>query len=230
MAKDPAFLFYSNDFLSGTFTMSNEQVGKYIRLLCLQHQKGKLTKNDMLNICKTYDEDIFSKFKVDKDNNYYNLRLKEEFERRKAYSESRRKNRKKPKVSKTYDKHMETETEAKTKERNFKKPTKKQVESYFKEIGFNHSPNSFIDFYESKGWMIGKNKMKDWKAAARHWKSREPKEYGKSDKAFTELEKAMNQIETMKNSYPEMSITEIVSGMHIKESTRKELIKVYKGI
>ena len=42
MAKDPAFLFYSNDFLTGTYTMTDEQVGKYIRLLCLQHQKGEL--------------------------------------------------------------------------------------------------------------------------------------------------------------------------------------------
>lgn len=50
MAKDPAFLFYSNDFLSGTFLLSDEQVGKYIRLLCIQHQKGILTKKDMLNI------------------------------------------------------------------------------------------------------------------------------------------------------------------------------------
>ena len=62
MAKDPAVLFYTSDFLTGTLTMSDEQVGKYIRLLCLQHQKGKLSKKDMLNICKSYDEDVFSKF------------------------------------------------------------------------------------------------------------------------------------------------------------------------
>ena len=46
MSKDPAVLFYTSDFLSGTFTMTNEQVGKYIRLLCLQHQKGRLTEKD----------------------------------------------------------------------------------------------------------------------------------------------------------------------------------------
>jgi len=44
MAKDPAFLFYSSDFLSGTFTLSNEHKGMYITLLCLQHQKGRLKK------------------------------------------------------------------------------------------------------------------------------------------------------------------------------------------
>ena len=116
MSKDPAFLFYSNDFLSGTFLMNNEQVGKYIRLLCLQHQKGNLSKKDMINICKTYDEDIFNKFTIDKDGNYFNIRLNEEFEKRRAYSESRsinRKGKKKKKTSKTYVKHMEDENENK---------------------------------------------------------------------------------------------------------------------
>lgn len=107
MAKDPAFLFYSNDFLSGTFTMTDEQVGKYIRLLCLQHQKETLTKKDMMNICKTYDRDIFEKFVLE-NGVYYNVKLREVAEKRKAYSESRRKNRQN---EKTYDKHMEIEDE-----------------------------------------------------------------------------------------------------------------------
>lgn len=126
--KDPAFLFYSNDFLSGTFLMSDEQVGQYIKLLCLQHQKGHLKEKDMLNICKTYDEDIFSKFIKDEEGNYYNKRLEEEIIRRKNYSESRRNNRNKAKEKKdnqeektyeedmnnicnSYEQHMETETE-----------------------------------------------------------------------------------------------------------------------
>ena len=36
-------------------------------------------------------------------------------------------------------------------------------------------PEKFIDFYESKGWMVGKNKMKDWKAAVRTWERSESK-------------------------------------------------------
>lgn len=110
MAKDPAFLFYSNDFLSGTFTMTDEQVGKYIRLLCIQHQKGQLLQKDMLNICKTYDEDVYSKFK-EENGVYYNVRLREESEKRKAYSESRRKNKLSVKSEKTYVEHMENENE-----------------------------------------------------------------------------------------------------------------------
>ena len=62
MSKDPAVLFYTSDFLTGTMTMTNDQVGMYIRLLCLQHQKNFLSEKDMLSICKSYDEDVFSKF------------------------------------------------------------------------------------------------------------------------------------------------------------------------
>ena len=119
MAKDPAVLFYTSDFLSGTFTMNNEQVGKYIRLLCLQHQNGRLTDKDMLNICGSYDIDVYSKFVKDGEF-YYNEKMKNESERRKKYTESRSKNRnshteqpnKQPvKNEKSYVKHMETGTE-----------------------------------------------------------------------------------------------------------------------
>ena len=46
---------------------------------------------------------------------------------------------------------------------------------YCVERGNKVDPQSFIDFYESKGWMIGKNHMKDWKAAVRTWERSETK-------------------------------------------------------
>jgi hypothetical protein len=113
--KDPAFLFYSSDFLTGTMFMCNEQVGKYIRLLCCQHQKGHLTEKDMLKICETYDENIFDKFIKDENGFFYNLRLENETIKRKNYSESRRNNRKGKKdmnnICESYVKHMENENE-----------------------------------------------------------------------------------------------------------------------
>lgn len=104
--KDPAFLFYSSDFLSGTMLMTDEEVGQYIKLLCLQHQKGHLKEKDILNICKSYNEDIFSKFTKDEEGNYYNERLEYESNKRKAYSESRRNNRKKKEENKTHEEDM----------------------------------------------------------------------------------------------------------------------------
>ena len=73
--KDPAFLFYSSDFLSGTMLMTDEEIGQYIKLICLQHQKGHLKEKDILNICKTHNEEIFSKFKIDEEGNYYDSGL-----------------------------------------------------------------------------------------------------------------------------------------------------------
>lgn len=119
MSKDPAFLFYSSDFLTGTMFLSDEQTGRFIKLLCVQHQKGRLSEKHMLNICKTYDKDIFEMFEKDSDGLFYNERLEQEHNRRKSYSESRRSNRTKKKkdiinISKTYDNHMETETVTET--------------------------------------------------------------------------------------------------------------------
>ena len=149
MAKDPAVLFYTSDFLSGTFTMTNEQVGKYIKLLCLQHQKGPLTERDMLSVCQSYDEDIYAKFEY-LDNHYVNIRMQTESIRRKSYSESRKNNRLKPKeenISISYDNHMETETETIT----INKTITKDVNIDF---------DFFWDFYDKKVGEKGKIKKK----------------------------------------------------------------------
>lgn len=57
----------------------------------------------------------------------------------------------------------------------FKPPSVDDVRAYCTERGNNVDPQSFVDFYESKGWMIGKNKMKDWKASVRTWERSETK-------------------------------------------------------
>jgi uncharacterized protein YdaU (DUF1376 family) len=112
MAKDPAFLFYTGDFSTGTQFFTDEQVGKYVRLLMAQHQTGHLDQKHMLQICKTYDEDVFKKFIKDEDGKYYNQRLEDEINKRKNYSKSRSKNRsKKPNTSFSYVSHMENENE-----------------------------------------------------------------------------------------------------------------------
>ena len=51
----------------------------------------------------------------------------------------------------------------------FTPPTLNELTSYCSEHGYAIDCQKFIDFYASKGWMIGKNKMKDWKACVRNW-------------------------------------------------------------
>lgn len=53
--------------------------------------------------------------------------------------------------------------------KKFIPPSLEQVQAYCAERKNNVDAGRFIDFYSSKGWMIGKNKMKDWKAAVRTW-------------------------------------------------------------
>lgn len=53
--------------------------------------------------------------------------------------------------------------------RNQIPPTVDMVKAYCKERGNNVDAEMFYDFYESKGWMVGKNKMKDWQSAVRTW-------------------------------------------------------------
>lgn len=189
MSKDPAFLFYSSDFLTGTMFMDNEQVGKFIRLMCAQHQKGRLSEKDMLKICGTHDADIFKKFERDEAGNYFNARLEQEVEKRKAYSDSRRNNRKKKEdmsnTSLSYVLHMENENENEdiidkpikdVKTKKFIKPTIEELEAYMEERNMNNVANRFFDHYESNGWKVGKNPMKDWKASVRTWEPNHKKD------------------------------------------------------
>jgi len=55
------------------------------------------------------------------------------------------------------------------KQTRFIPPTVEEVRAYCRERGNTVNPETFVDFYTGKGWMVGKNKMKDWKAAVRTW-------------------------------------------------------------
>lgn len=120
MAKDPAFLFYTGDFTTGTQFFTDEQVGKYVRLLMAQHQLGHLEEKHMIQICKSHDKDVFAKFIKDEKGLYYNERLENEIVKRKSYSVSRSKNRKKKDILETYDEHMENKNENINKSNNGK--------------------------------------------------------------------------------------------------------------
>ena len=92
MAKDPAFLFYYQDFLVGTSFMTLEEIGAYIKLLCFQADRGPLAEKDILKkIPSPIWEAICCKF-LKKDGVFFNERLLKEVEKRRVFTESRRKN------------------------------------------------------------------------------------------------------------------------------------------
>ena len=187
MSKDPAVLFYSSDFLTGTYTMSNEHIGMYIRLLCLQHQKGRLTEKDMINVCLTYVEDVYCKFIKDENGLYYNERMENETNRRRLFCESRRKSRM-SNVRGTHVPRMETETITSvcndvpelsnqvikdTVKAKFVPPTLEEVTLYAKSRGNHVDSTTFFDFFNASGWVDSKGKpVLNWKQKYITWESR----------------------------------------------------------
>ena len=88
--------------------------------------------------------------------------------------------------------------------KNFIKPTVEEIQRYCSERNNGINANAFYDFYESKNWYVGKNKMKDWKACVRTWEQRYKKDNPEwfkkdikkqelDDKEKDELEKIMKQ-------------------------------------
>lgn len=193
MSKDPAVLFYTSDFLSGTFTMTYEQRGKYITLLCLQHQQGHLSEKQMLSICGEKDPEIWCKFQQDASDLFFNQRMAAEVEKRQAHRQKQKEN-----ALKRWNKSgicggnatampLENENENinesdidNKKEgagrKPFVKPTLEEVTQYCQERNKGVNPNKWLSYYEANGWKVGKNPMKDWKAAVRTWEPEKPKQ------------------------------------------------------
>ena len=174
MGKDPAFLFYSADFLIGTSFFTNSEVGDYIRILCHMHQVGgHMAPHEVAHVAPHASERVLKKFKKNEDGLYYHTRLLMEMQRRQAYTDSRLKNLSSH-MGRHMDNHMETETETDNKDKKEGivkgRPTLEEVASYFSDLNFSQEAEKFFDYFASNGWKVGgKAKMKDWKAAARNW-------------------------------------------------------------
>tara|TARA_R110000765_G_scaffold363185_1_gene453373 strand:- start:2793 stop:3413 length:621 start_codon:yes stop_codon:yes gene_type:complete len=87
------------------------------------------------------------------------------------------------------------------KKKSFKKPNLNEVKSYCIERNNNIDAMAFIDFYESKGWQIGKEKMKSWKACIRTWESREIKKPQSMSKIHQHLQKNINVKDKIKKQF-----------------------------
>ncbi len=94
--------------------------------------------------------------------------VSEESKKSKCFSEKAKK------ADNEYDNDLKENTIDGVKEKRFAPPTLENVSEYCREMGYtNMDAARFIDFYTSNGWMVGKNRMKDWKAAVRNWDRRE---------------------------------------------------------
>lgn len=82
----------------------------------------------------------------------------------------------------------------------FSRPSLEEVRAYCEERGNNVDPEHFIDYYNANGWKVGKNSMKDWKAAVRNWEKRTG-QYAGGGKSGQPLDKATKNIDPEYEAY-----------------------------
>ena len=89
MSKPPAFQFYADDFLAGTFTMTLEERGLYITLLCRQWTQGHVTPDEVSRLGSTAVQPavnhVLTKFQPDENGNLKNARLEAERGKQNAF-------------------------------------------------------------------------------------------------------------------------------------------------
>lgn len=102
--KDPAFLFYPNDWLGGTMSMTRAQKGAYIDLLVAQFNSGPLSISAIKQVLgRDFKEwkSLADKFKKDEHGNFFNSRLEDEKSKRKQHAETQRE-----RVNKRWDEYQ----------------------------------------------------------------------------------------------------------------------------
>ena len=105
-----------------------------------------------------------------------------------------------------------------TKRKRFEKPTLSQITQYCLERNNNVNAEQFYDYYESNGWKVGKNAMKDWKACVRTW---ERNEYRKPNSKKNSKEDAINVVKELMNEYAdEQSTTDSESTIDVTASVQ----------
>ena len=114
------------------------------------------------------------------------------------------------------DKTIEDECEKphSPKRKTFTKPTIDEIQDYCIERNNNVNAEQFFDYYESNGWKVGKNSMKDWKAAVRTW---ERSEYRKPTVKKNSKEDAINVVKELMEEY-EQSATDSESTIDVTAS------------
>lgn len=90
--KGPYVPFYTADFLIGVSGMTMSERGQYITLLCLQHQRGRLSEKDIRLAVKKPSENVLEKFIKDENGLYYNSTMELRTKQREQYIESRKNN------------------------------------------------------------------------------------------------------------------------------------------
>ncbi len=169
--KDPAFLFYPSDFLTGCTNLTMEERGQYISLLCIQHQTGHLTEKTIRLSVGNVSVDVLSKFQQDENGLFFNARLEVEIEKRTQFIDSRRLNGLKGGRPIKPLGLPSAKPNGKAKKKlpiNRDEIEIKDVIEYFLSNGYTEiSAKKFFDYYSTANWIDSKgNQVRNWKQKA----------------------------------------------------------------
>ncbi len=224
--RAPYFKFWYADFLLDEVVqrMSNEIVGVYLRLLCACWHEGSIPDCPQTLIqmyARDYrdtdeDYDAFSgqvKWLLEncfepcpgKPNRLTNKRLATERADMEHQAEVNRKNALSGRTQFAKRSHNDRppnqNQNQKQNQNTFVKrrgrPTKGQAATYFEELGNSGEAERFFDHYESNNWRVGKNPMKDWRAAARNW-LRNAHRFSQESKTERRRKKLMDELGEIK--------------------------------
>lgn len=179
-----SFVLYTES-LNVLDVLTDEQAGKLFRVIRDYAKDGTLPDDPLMKVA-------FSNFRdyLDRDGKIYEERCRRGRENGKLGGRPP-KEKKTDKTDIRYvsdsdsvsvsdsvsDSDIERGDKSPTRRGRFSPPTVDEVREYCRERGNGIDAEQFVDFYESKNWMIGKNKMKDWRASVRNWERRDAKEH-----------------------------------------------------
>lgn len=123
-----------------------------------------------------------------------------------------------PEIEIELEKDINSSASTTTKRKRFEKPTLSQITQYCLERNNNVNAEQFYDYYESNGWKVGKNSMKDWKAAVRTW---EKNNYNRKPVNKNSKEDAINVVKELMDEYAdEQSTTDSESTIDVTASVQ----------
>lgn len=122
-------------------------------------------------------------------------------------------------IEKELEIEKDSSAKSTTKRKRFEKPSISDIKQYCIERNNKVNAEQFFDYYESNGWKVGKNSMKDWKAAVRTW---ERSEYRKPNSKKNSKEDAINVVNNLMNKLggvdAEQPATDLESAIDVTDS------------
>ena len=171
--------FCQDEYLAKTAKLTDEEVGRLFRALMDYHANGTVADLDGRESI-AFD---FIREDIDKSEEAYANKCRQASENRRKglnHKTTDDNDSQRPSTSVNGTDHNNINKSNVNKNNNkenkrFTPPTLQEVTDYCQERGNSVNPERFIDFYSSKGWKVGNQPMKDWKACVRTWEQREEK-------------------------------------------------------